>query len=171
MIERIRKGKKGVSPVVATIMMITLTVILSTAIVVYIGKLGAFKRAPIATLSFDAYEVGGDYVLVVSNLGGDTLNTRELMVTVDGDDAKAVWDVTELAPGPGAEATLRVVLYLGNKVAIVHESGYVYRTKTLTEIRAVAPTTLVVPPPLSPSRRGGPWTWKQRSAREVTRWR
>ena len=146
MIEGIHKGKKGVSPVVATIMMITLTVILSTAIVAYIGKLGAFKRVPIATLDFEAYKVGSDYVLVVSNLGGDTLNTGELMVRVRGDDAEAVWDVPELAPGAGAEAKLGVVLYLGNEVAIVHESGYVYRKKTLTEIKVVAPTTLVVSP-------------------------
>ena len=101
MIERIRKGKKGVSPVVATIMMIALTVILSTAIVVYIGKLGAFKRVPIATLDFEAYKVGSDYVFLVSNLGGDTLNTGELMVRVNGDDAEAVWNVTELAPEAG----------------------------------------------------------------------
>ena len=127
--------------------MIALTVILSTAIVVYICKLGAFKRVPIATLDFEAYGMGGDYVLAVSNLCGDTLNTGELMVRLRGADAEAVWDVPELAPEQGAEATLGVYLYLGDEVAIVHEpSGYVYRSKILTEIRAVAPTTLAVSP-------------------------
>ena len=147
MIERIRKGKKGVSPVVATIMMIALTVILSTAIVVYIGKLGTFKKVPMAILDFEAYKVGGDYVLAVSNLGGDTLNTGELMVRLRGADAEAEWDVIELSPEQGAKATLGVNLYLGDEVAIVHEpSGYVYRSKILTEIRAVNPTTLAVSP-------------------------
>ena len=116
-----RKGKKGVSPVVATIMMIALTVILGTAVVVFVAKMGGIKSIPIATLSFEAWKVGDNYVLVVSHGMGDTLNTGELVVTVNGVDAKAVWNVPELKAGRSARATLGVVLNIGDEVAIVHE--------------------------------------------------
>ena len=135
----ISKGKKGVSPVVATIMMIALTVILGTAVVVFVTKMGGIKTMPMAYLDFEAQKVRDNYVLVVSNRMGDTLNTGELVVTVNGEDAEAVWNVPELKAGRSARATLMVDLKKGDEVAIVHEpSGSpVLSPTTLTKIVGV----------------------------------
>lgn len=115
------KGKKGVSPVIGTILMITIIVILAGVVLAYMSAHPPTGVAPLATL--DVKLDVEQNQLVVEHRGGQDLEVEDLAVTIDGKTVQAYWDVEILTFGENANVSFPAGYQLepGCLVAIVHE--------------------------------------------------
>jgi archaeal type IV pilus assembly protein PilA len=83
----------GVSPVIAVILMVAITVVLAAVVYVWVsgfgttGSLQAFPRIVMTDAPTDLTAVSGEDVLLLSHRGGDTIDwTRYAVTMVDADD-------------------------------------------------------------------------------------
>jgi len=101
--------KKGVSPVVGTILLIAVTVALAAVIATIVGRIGVPAKAPYAILGVTAENQGENTVkITIIHRGGDTLVTSELKVRGEKTGG-AFEDVTNMTWStlfsPGEEAS------------------------------------------------------------------
>ncbi len=83
---------RGVSPVIGVILMVAITVILAAVIGTFVLGLGdSLEQAPQAQLdiSTTAGDTGTD--VVITHNGGDSINTGDVSVTVDGATSDLSW--------------------------------------------------------------------------------
>lgn len=118
-LERLLREDDAVSPVIAVILMVAITVILAAVIATFVLGLSENlnSTAPQATFSFE-YEQneGGTDVLTITHDGGDTIQGENLNITADGatdkdppdfiDDAYVGTDVFTGEITAGTEATV-----------------------------------------------------------------
>jgi flagellin-like protein len=87
------KGEKGVSPVIATMVLIAVTVIAAAAVIAYIATMGAPPAAQATVLSPELYdnETENDYLLFRHKGGSDVfMKDLVLKVTVDNGDTLTI---------------------------------------------------------------------------------
>lgn len=115
------KGKKGVSPVIGSILMITIIVILAGVAIVYMSEHRPTGVAPLATL--DVKLDVEENQLVVEHQNGQDLAVKDLALTIDGKTVQANWNVEILTFGENANVSFSAGYQLepGCLVAIVHE--------------------------------------------------
>jgi flagellin-like protein len=96
-----RLDKRGVSPVVGTVLMIVLTVVLATLIVSYVFGLTGRAAGPTATLEVRATKKDVENInLKIIHRGGDPLKLDELIVYAENNDNKMVIVSSITAPDP-----------------------------------------------------------------------
>ena len=91
-----KRSERAVSPVIGVILMVAITVILAAVIGVFVMGLGdelGDSGAPTVTLGFDAGD--DDYQVDISHQSGDSLDTEDLSVIVNG--------MTLEGPGDGTD--------------------------------------------------------------------
>ena len=95
-LERLLREDDAVSPVIAVILMVAITVILAAVIATFVLGLSENlnSTAPQATFSFE-YEQneGGTDVLTTTHQGGDTIEGQNLNITADGAISKVPREV------------------------------------------------------------------------------
>ncbi|MDI6820435.1 MAG: type IV pilin N-terminal domain-containing protein [Candidatus Hodarchaeaceae archaeon] len=103
--------KRGVSPVVGTILLIAVTVALAAVIATIVGRIGVPAKAPYAILGVTAENEGEENVkITIIHRGGDTLVVGELKVRgekKDGafKDVPINWGDNLFAPGEEASGS------------------------------------------------------------------
>ncbi|MCS7131905.1 MAG: type IV pilin N-terminal domain-containing protein [Hadesarchaea archaeon] len=98
--------KRGVSPVVGTILLIAVTVALAAVIATIVGRIGVPAKAPYAILGVTAKDenvIDNKVQLTIIHRGGDVLTTGELKVRAEdngGDltDVEMNWGI-QFSPG------------------------------------------------------------------------
>ena len=94
---------RAVSPVIGVILMVAITVILAAVIGTFVLGLGdSMNTAPQASLGFE----GGPGEVTISHEGGDSLNTEELAILVDGTELTNVSWAGDSTWAAGEEVTL-----------------------------------------------------------------
>lgn len=108
--------ERAVSPVIAVVLMIAVTVILAAIVAAFaLGMGGAGDATPQA--SFD-YDYNGSTSLTITHEGGDTLTAAQVTVLVGGADAGATWSSTPIATG----SSTTVAVAAGDEIRIRWES-------------------------------------------------
>jgi flagellin-like protein len=81
------KGEKGVSPVIATMVLIAVTVVAAAAVIAYIATMGAPPAAQPTVLAPELYDNTGenDYLLV-RHRGGSDVSITDIVLKVDVDN-------------------------------------------------------------------------------------
>ena len=85
---KLSKNSEAVSPVIATILMVAVTVVIAAVVYTYVGGMGSSKESA-PTVSLSAEGKSGD-TLTLTHDGGDELQWSDLKVLIDG---------TEIASG------------------------------------------------------------------------
>ena len=95
----IRMGERGISPVVGTLMMIVIvTMVVSSVAFAYMSRIHIDETPTVlldVKLDADAYPK----TLLVQHQGGESLDVKDLRLTMDGNTVYAEWDVGRLTMG------------------------------------------------------------------------
>jgi flagellin-like protein len=101
--------KKGVSPVVGTILLIAITVALAAIVAMLVSGLGGRGAAPSVQLSALAEDNGdGNVKLIITHNGGDDLVITDL--TVQGSNENGVMTNAVLTPATGTFSVTKSTL-------------------------------------------------------------
>ena len=113
--------EKGISPVIGSIMLITIFIIFAGIIAAYIIT-PPKPPPPEATLEVELVTGPPNYLLVHHN-GGEDLKTDDLIVKINGEERGVVWNVEELKFGENAKVHFFEYQQpvSGDNVTIVHE--------------------------------------------------
>jgi flagellin-like protein len=81
-----KKGIRGVSPVVGTILLIAITVALAAVVATLVSGLGGRGTPPSAMLTVTAEISGNNITLTISHEGGDDLVLKDLEIKASNDN-------------------------------------------------------------------------------------
>ncbi len=117
------KRKSGISPVIATIILIAITIVIAVAVAGWVfGLFGSYTRGPAVTInaaSSSCTSSNSECYILVQNSGGVTVNVN--VASIDGNSAAAiVGGSVTIAGGQSATVSLTgVTLVSGETVSIV----------------------------------------------------
>ncbi len=125
--------RKGVSPVIATILLIALTVAAIGSIVAFLGAIKPPTPPIVANISLDSWET---YRLLFFHGGGDVINTSGLALYINDNPAGGLWSIGGAAnwqvgvmliryslPPPGLTTGYRITLvYTPTSQVLVNET-------------------------------------------------
>ena len=111
---------RAVSPVIGVILMVAITVILAAVIGAFVLGLGGdVDETPQASLTFDLNDTNA---IEIEHRGGDTLDTGDLNITVDGTDQTEEFELDgDFGPGEILGETGDIGAGEGERVRVVHQ--------------------------------------------------
>ncbi len=127
-----RNAKDGVSPVIAVILMVAITVVLAGVVVLWVTRLSKTEEEGPEMLTLDVKlyddDINGDYMEIYNN-GGGTINWANYKITIDGTPIAGTTDSTSWTDG-----TANLETEVGEKVTIdfstnQFEAGLEYTVK------------------------------------------
>ena len=92
-----RNAKDGVSPVIAVILMVAITVVLAGVVVLWVTRLSKTEEEgpEMLTLDVKLYDTTNDYIEIYNN-GGGTINWANYKITIDGQSIGTLSGTTEV---------------------------------------------------------------------------
>jgi len=99
-LKKIRRDKKGVSPVIGVILMVAATIVIAAVVITMLGSFKAPAAPP--TVSLKA-EVTDDNELTFTHLGGGSVAYTDIVVTVTSGGTEAGLSMEESAAATGGD--------------------------------------------------------------------
>jgi len=115
-LKKIRKDKKGVSPVIGVILMVAATIVIAAVVIAMLGGFGAPERAPLATFRVVDCSVGGSGI-VLEHTGGDGITFADITGTVDADGDSGSGAAVTAAWGINLDVNGDTIINPGDRIA------------------------------------------------------
>jgi flagellin-like protein len=100
--KRFEENKKAVSPVIAVILMVAITVVLAGLLYVWVNSFSTGSESELAYVGFDIDDVYGGWEITILNVQGDDIPLNTISLLIYNRDKVILYDktISEANPGP-----------------------------------------------------------------------